>query len=372
MQSGSSPFQVVFVSRKHPPSVGGMQIASYHLLRELRQRRPIDAVVLDCPPPLLPIFLVWAALRIARARAANNCGPTIVQLGDALLSVLAPWCRLFGCTPVVIAHGLDLTYPNPAYQVVVRLCMRCVERVICLSRAAREVCVERGVSADRCELIPYGTIPNAAPARRAEARAMLAGRLGRPLDSAFVLLTVGRLVRRKGVAWFIESVLPGLVAEHPETLYVVVGEGPDGAAVRQAITHTELADHVLLVGQVEPAKTAPYYAAADVFVMPNIHVPGDLEGLGIVALEAGAAGVPTVAADIEGVSDAVVSGVTGTLVPTRDTLAFHAAIAGLRDHPEDRAALGRSAALHIRERMTWPAIAAAYLECYERIVSRSS
>jgi phosphatidyl-myo-inositol dimannoside synthase len=365
-----SRIRIVFVSRKHPPSVGGMQVASFHLLRELERRAEVERIVLDCPPPLLPMFVVWAAWRIARARAAALRSPVIVQFGDSLLSVLAPLARVAGCTTVVIVHGLDLTYPNPLYQLAVRIGMRFANAVVCISRAARDCATARGVPADRCVLIPYGVEPGQIGIARKEARRLLEERHGWSLGDRPVVLTVGRLVKRKGVAWFIAHVLPELIKERPALAYIVVGDGPHRAEVLAAIVRSGLAEHVLMSGQIKPDATAPYYASADLFVMPNVPVPGDMEGLGIVALEAAVANVPTVAADLEGVCDAVADGVSGVLVAALDADGFRDAIGALLSDPTRRLALGDTAADNVRSHFTWPRIADAYLGLYNDLVTR--
>ena len=153
-----------------------------------------------------------------------------------------------------------------------------------------------------------------------------------------ILLTVGRLVPRKGVRWLVTEVLPRLAERRADWIYLVVGEGPERQAIAEAARRDQrVAQRVHLLGQISDDELRTAYAAADLFVMPNVPVPGDSEGFGIVHLEARAAGLPVVAADIEGISESFISGEDGWLVPAGDAAAFVDAIdRGLRPGPDPR------------------------------------
>ena len=101
--------------------------------------------------------------------------------------------------------------------------------------------------------------------------------------------------------WLVTEVLPRLAERRADWIYLVVGEGPERQAIAEAATQDpRVAQRVHLLGQTSDDDLCMAYAAADLFVMPNVPVPGDSEGFGIVHLEARAAGLPVVAADIEG------------------------------------------------------------------------
>jgi phosphatidylinositol alpha-1,6-mannosyltransferase len=109
-------------------------------------------------------------------------------------------------------------------------------------------------------------------------------------------------------------------------------------------------------------------AAADLFVMPNIPVAGDMEGFGVVMLEAGLAGLATVASDLEGIRDVITEGVNGHLVSPLDATAFAGRI---RHYVEDRDALARlsgAARRHVVSTFAWPAVADRYVSVLEDVV----
>jgi glycosyltransferase involved in cell wall biosynthesis len=207
-----------------------------------------------------------------------------------------------------------------------------------------------------------------APPRVPADREALAALVGRPLDGRRLVLSLGRLVPRKGFAWFTRDVVPLLP---DDALYLVAGEGPERDAIVQAAREAGAADRVLVLVAVDERAREALLATSEVFVQPNVPVPGDMEGFGIVVLEAGAAGLPVVASALEGLKDAVRDGVNGLLVASRDAEAFAAAVRGLLDDEAARGELGESAARYVREELTWDAIARRYLDAIEECAGRT-
>ena len=161
-----------------------------------------------------------------------------------------------------------------------------------------------------------------------------------------ILLTVGRLVPRKGVKWFVEHVM----AKLPENVvYAIAGTGPDEQAIRDSIRAIGSAGtRVRLLGRVDDETRTALYTGADIFVMPNLPVGGDMEGFGLVALEAATAGALVVASDLEGIRDAVLEDETGVLCPSGDAECFVARITTLLGDDAERARLAQQYATNAR------------------------
>src|SRR5690606_17147096 len=98
------------------------------------------------------------------------------------------------------------------------------------------------------------------------------------------------------------------------------------------------------------------------FVMPNIPVPGDMEGFGVVMLEAGLCGLPILAADLEGIRDVVRDGENGMLLPAGDADAFARAIESFRHNPGRLEAASRSSVQATLSRFSWEVVVEQYLE----------
>ena len=151
-----------------------------------------------------------------------------------------------------------------------------------------------------------------------------------------MLLSVGRLVARKGFSEFIERVLPKVLAAHPDACYVIVGAEPGHAAdpaagaydrILDAARRAGVASRVRLAGALDDPDLQAAYAAADLLIFPSLGGAGDVEGFGMVILEAAAHGVPAVAFDTGGVADAM-SPQNGALVPAGDYAAYAEAVIG--------------------------------------------
>ena len=143
-------------------------------------------------------------------------------------------------------------------------------------------------------------------------RVSLTGGLARP-----VVLTVARLVEKKGLRYLVEA-----AAQVPEAVFVLVGEGPDRANLEARARVCGVADRIVFLGQRDDI--SELLAACDVFVLPTLG-----EGLGLSVLEAMASGKPVVATRIGGIPEAVEGGVSGLLVAPRDATALAAAIRSL-------------------------------------------
>ncbi|MEV0534431.1 glycosyltransferase family 4 protein [Kitasatospora sp. NPDC050463] len=174
-----------------------------------------------------------------------------------------------------------------------------------------------------------------------------------------VILCVARLVPRKGQDALIRA-LPLIRRTTPGAVLVLVGRGPDERRLRAlARRHTEPGS-VVFTGGREHAATPAYYAAADVFAMPcrTRRAGLEAEGLGIVFLEAAAAGLPVVAGRSGGAPDAVLDGVTGAVVDGRSPAAVAAAVVRVLGAPAaDRARMGAAGRRWVREEWSWEASA---------------
>lgn len=224
--------------------------------------------------------------------------PTHIHLGDASLIVPGLILRsLTGARLSVTACGLDVIYPRAWYQRMIRSFLPTSDRVVCISHATAEEARARGVPDDRIVVIPCG-IDDERPMHMA------------PADPGLIV-TVGRLIPRKGVAWFIEHVLPLVRQERPGAQYVVIGDGPERTHIESVIRRTGQSASVELKTGCSDAERNYLLSRAAIFVAPNIPVEGDMEGFGIVCIEASSHGIPVIASKLEGLQDAMIEGKTG-------------------------------------------------------------
>ncbi len=184
----------------------------------------------------------------------------------------------------------------------------------------------------------------------------------------FRLLSVGRLVERKGV----DTVLQAL-ADLPDAELVIAGGPPaerlsaDPEAVRLSRLAEQLgvADRVRMTGGLDHGRLPGLFHAADAVICTPWYEP-----FGIVPVEAAASGRPVIGSAVGGLLDTVQDGVTGLLVPPRDPTALVAAVRQLRDDPVRRRRMGAAARLRAEQRYSWSTVARSTLAAYRTIVIR--
>ncbi|MEW6169719.1 MAG: glycosyltransferase family 4 protein [Pseudomonadota bacterium] len=339
----SEPYRpkILLLTRNLPPLVGGMERLNWHMaeqlakVAELRVVGPAGAAAVA--PAGLPIrearikplsrFLCRAG--ILGCREARAWKPDLVLAGSGLTAPLAlAAARLCGARAMAYVHGLDVAVRNPIYRALWLPALRRMDRVIANSRATATLCHDIGIPPERLGIVHPGVaLPTALPDDRTVARFRAEHGLGdRPL-----LLSVGRLSTRKGLREFVAHALPRIVKACPDVMLLIVGDTPAQAlhaqaqtpeSIRTAAEQAAVGDHLRFLGLITDLELGVAYRAANVHVFPVREIAGDPEGFGMVAVEAAAHGLPTVAFATGGVVDAVADGVSGLLVPAGDYGAF--------------------------------------------------
>jgi glycosyltransferase involved in cell wall biosynthesis len=275
-----------------------------------------------------------------------------IHLCDALLSPIGLLLKIFTQAQISTSVvGLDVTFHNFIYQRIVPWCVGKMDVVVCISHATRDECLSRGISPDKCSVIPVGVRSGEAyiDSTQSELRRDLEQLFNLTLDNKLLLVTVGRLVKRKGVAWFVENVIPELEYEKIDRL----------------IRAKHLSNRVFLLGNLSDQQRNVVLNASDIFIMPNITVDGDIEGFGIVTLEAGSVGLPVIASNIQGIRDAVIDGRTGYLVEEGNSGDF---IAKIVSTDLDKTSIRTI----VKETFDWPRIAERYFDVLLGCELRSS
>ena len=177
-------------------------------------------------------------------------------------------------------------------------------------------------------------------------------------DDAPVVVCVSRLVPRKGQAALIRG-LAGWRSVVPGTRLLLVGGGPDRAALEKLAERERVRDAVTITGSVTAEELPRHYAAGDVFAMPCLTRRRGLEveGLGMVFLEAAASGLPVVVGRSGGSVDALRDGETGILVDGGSDTEVHGAVATLLRDPARARAMGRAGRAFVTAEFSWDVLA---------------
>ena len=263
--------------------------------------------------------MVLFLFRVMLALMVNSRKYDVIHLYDAVLFPLIPFIRFFSKAKISFTvNGLDIVYSSFGYQKIMPFFLSMADKVVAISRYTMEQCAARGIPPEKLMTIPIGVVFEAVRVCSDSERTALFSKFNIP-SSGKILITVGRLVKRKGHAWFIKNVFVNLPDGYA---YLIAGVGPELKEITYLIHELSLGDRVYMLGQISEEDKNCLYQIADLFVMPNIRVKGDQEGFGIVVLEAGRYGLPVIATNIEGIRDVVIDQKTGRLIEEKDAESF--------------------------------------------------
>lgn len=360
--------KILFVSRKWPPSVGGMENYAAELAAGLSESSDIRTLVLkgrhDGRPPALlayAFFVLRAMLYcLLHAREYDR-----VIFGDLILFPAALCHRLINrkAKRLVILYGLDLVYHRRKgvlpllygiFFALFRASQSCFSSAVAISRYTAGLALDERI---KNVTVINPSLPRTSFPAQDVSRERLPESWNRK-EGTFRLLYFGRLVPRKGSLWFASLVVPRL----RETVsFFVAGDSSD-SGYKQALARCQ---KTYCLGRIDSASLATMIRAADAVVMPNVATPDsvDAEGFGLVAIEASALGSRLLASRLDGITDAVIDGVTGTLVEPGDKEAWISAIERLYDAGAHGTLPSReSVARATHERFSRSAQAASFLK----------
>ena len=359
--------RTLLVTNDFPPRAGGIQ--SY--VQSLAERLPARDLVVYAPD-----FCGAAEFDAAQGfRVYRHPGPLMLPAGEvrrravelvrehrigavwygaaAPLSLMSPALRAEGVARTVAStHGHEVGWSMlPGARQLLRRIGRVNDVLTFVSRYAR-----RRISG---ALGPCAALEYLPPGVRVDtfrpdpvARRSVRDRYG--IGDAPLLLTVSRLVARKGHDTLIRSV-PALLAGLPDLRLLIVGDGPDRNRLEELTRALALTDRVIFAGNVPWAELPGHYSAGDVFAMPcRTRGSGlDVEGLGLVFLEAAASGLPVVAGASGGAPETVQQGRTGLVVDGRDVAAVADATASLLADPRRAQQWGANGRAWVSSEWNW-------------------
>jgi phosphatidylinositol alpha-1,6-mannosyltransferase len=363
--------RTLLISNDFPPRAGGIQSYVYELASRLPAADLVvyapawpGAAEFDAAQPFevhrhpTSMMLPTPAVAARAAALIKSHGLEAIWYGAAApLALLTPSMRRHGIRQTLACtHGHEVGWSMlPGSRQLLGRIGRTNDIMTFISRySRRRIAATLGPLA-ALEYLPPGvdsTVFHPDPVARESIRR----RHG--LGAAPVVVCVSRLVPRKGQDTLIRA-WPDVLAAEPTARLLIVGGGDHSAALHRLVQRNSLQDSVILTGPVPRAELPQYYAAGDVFAMPcRTRGHGlDVEGLGIVFLEASATGLPVVAGDSGGAPEAVIPGITGEVVGGRDVAALARHCSDLLADRDRARRLGAAGQQWVAEEWTWAASA---------------
>jgi phosphatidyl-myo-inositol dimannoside synthase len=362
--------KVLIVTNDFPPRSGGIQ----SFVHALASRLPADGVVVYAPSfegaaafdarQAFPVIRHSGSLMLplpsvgARAAALlTEYGCDTVLFGAAApLGLLAPRLRKAGAGQIVaLTHGHEAGWAAlPGARSLLRRIGGEVDALTYLAEYFR-IRLARALSAEAAARM-VRLAPGVDPAgfRPGAGGTEVRKRLGIDQDRQ-VVVCVSRMVRRKGQDTLLRAWPMVRAQTSTDPLLLLVGDGPYRSRLDRMAASSEAGDSVLFTGPVSWDDLPAYYDAGNIFAMPcrTRRAGLDVEGLGIVYLEASATGLPVIGGDSGGAPDAILDGETGYVVPGRDTGVLASRLAQLLADPAGAAAMGDKGQAWIEREWTW-------------------
>lgn len=345
----------ILATLEYPPQVGGVASFCAQLVKAL----PTDSIrVVTNEKNALLSRLIWprwvkaitTLLKVAKETNAQGIiVAQVLPLGTAAMVVQA-------CTRIpvhIMVHGLDVLGPQTSWRK--RTLLKCVlhsaQGVIANSRYTANLVKQLGVNPKKITILPLG--PHIQPTPEMKVDQDWLGGLGITPDDT-VILSAARLVRRKGIDQIIQ-VLPEVKKNfHTPLKLIIAGDGPDRIRLEKLAETSGVRESIIFTGRLSDEHLKQLFARCYCFVLQTREEPGgDVEGFGIVFLEANSFGKPVIAGKSGGVPDAVIDGVNGYLIEPTSLRMLHRAILSLLEHPEIAQQMGERGKHRVAEQFNW-------------------
>jgi phosphatidylinositol alpha-1,6-mannosyltransferase len=326
--------KILIVTRNLPPLIGGMERLNWHIADELskthdvtllsftdaKKTAPPNCIFLGISLSPLPLFLIFAFVRTFFI--CLTLKPDILFAGSGLTApIVVFWAKIFRKKSMIYIHGLDIATDHPAYNFIWVPAIKKADKIIANSSPTYAICIQKDISQQKLEIIHPGV--NFPPVEKNQ-QLITALKTQYQLDNKKVLISVGRLTERKAMREFVDNSLPAIVKACPNTILVIIGDTPSQSlnknlqskeSIIAVAEKHNIQKHLLFVGNIaDDQLLSAWYYLADLHVFPVKYIPSDPEGFGMVAIEAAAHGLPTVAFATGGIVDAIRQNESGWLV----------------------------------------------------------
>jgi phosphatidylinositol alpha-1,6-mannosyltransferase len=310
------------------------------------------------------IKFYWRLVKLVR-KIVKQHGIEEIHCGRVIHEGVVAWLikMLTGIPYLCFVHGEDVETAATSREqsLMVRKVCSASKMLICNSYNSQNLVVNLGFeSEDKCEVLHPGV--DTAKFISAEPDNIFREDMG--WTNKQVLLTVGRLQQRKGQDYLIKA-MPELLKKHPDLFYAVVGRGECEEALRELIESLKLENHVKIYTDLNDEYLIKCYQQCDFFILPNRTIGNDIEGFGMVLVEAQACGKPVIAGDSGGTAETMLIGETGEIIDCSTPSLLAEGLAHVLAKPEftDYGTKGLS---YVQANLDWQAHVHKALELFKR------
>jgi len=366
-----------------------MEKQSFELVNGMKQHSQVHQLIYKgAGSRILFFFRLYKQIKLI---CANNPEITLIHFNDALV---ASFCLLLKLKRsikfAVTLHGLDVVYPSYLYKKLIFPKLNRYDLFLAVSKSTAQAAIAQGIDASKVKVIPNGVDTGIARFRfSSNFYDDFYRKYHLDIREYRLLVAMGRPVKRKGFSWFLENVYPKLNNNYfilfigpfhqektkmdfflrllPKPLRIKVelflGYPSDESKLRKLLSQPEIRKRCKHLGRLPMDEAFNVLHHAHAFIMPNIEVSGDMEGFGLVCLEATLCGTPVYAAASGGISDAVKPEKNGYLLPPENAAAWSEQLNKSIIESTSKADMERFKAYTIRN-FSWKKMVNAYYRAF--------
>jgi phosphatidyl-myo-inositol dimannoside synthase len=391
--------KILAISYDYKPRLGGIATLTYEILESLRQIPSIDLKLLAAAesgrenetsvfdrqssiqtkriPLAQPWYKAVGPLSLEIRKELDENSPDLVLCFLWAPEGVATWLALKTLIGrkipyYLFVYGVEVLETNTSFQKTVRSIFSPLKKqifresagVLSISHFTRDLVTQNcGIESDKVHMVIPGV--NTDMFYPEKANRDLVNQYN--LQGKTVFTTVTRLVDYKGIDHCLFA-LKEVVRSHPNTAYMICGVGEDQTRLESIVRDLDLKNHVIFTGPIPPEQLRSIYNLSDVFMLVsrNDWKTPNVEGFGLVVLEAAACGVPSIVGNSGGMSDTLVPGQTGWIVDPENIESIADAMTDAVKDPEKTKQMGESARDRAVSKCTWDHMASALLHSIKR------
>lgn len=359
---------VLLITNDYPPKIGGVSNYYANLVKHVKT---VNIEVIANNQHQLTYawpFFGWIKSFFTLLKITKNKNISTILVGQILPFGTVVWliAKLKKIPYIVFTHAMDITIPQkyPRKKFLLKLILKSANKIITVSRYTKYEILKILHNQNQRKIEIISPAPNITPQLFPHSETM-------DLKNSFrhkkIILSVGRLVKRKGYDYVIE-VLPLLIKQKIDFQYIIIGSGEYQNQLQRLVQQLKLTDQVIFKNNLTDQEVAKYYQVCDVFIMPSRELENhDVEGFGLVFLEANSFGKPVIGGKSGGIADAILDGKNGYLVEPKNHDMIAKALIQLLTKPDLATKIGIFGKDRVEKEFTWQAKAKQLddiLSCY--------